>query len=399
MAKELNEAHARVIAMIDIPTVVLWNGVALALTGALFLLYWAWQTRSTDLFWWYLPFLFGLLAAFSVVLQPFLPAFWGATGNALLLVLAYGALWQASRVFHQRSSVVLPIVAITAVWFLVSLLLAYSGRSAYIDGLLQGGLICLFNCGAVYEFWRGRAGEKLPSRMAVVVILAVNALFQAGIHLFAPLLPAPLGLQEVAAWAVITYNVEVLFLALSITMLVISLSRERVAEAYHQLAIHDPLTGLLNRLTFDSHLIEAGDGRPYALLAIDIDHFKKVNDTFGHHVGDAVLVQAARTIEQALRRSDRLYRFGGEEFFCSLPGASCEMARLAAERIRKSVAETVTLVREGEVRFTISIGVAASEDGSRSRAAVMADADAALYLAKKRGRNRVEVAVFDKVAA
>lgn len=391
----------RVTDMIDISTVVLWNGVALILTGALFLLYWTWQKRSADLFWWYLPFLFGLLAAFSVALRPYFSPFWVESSDALLLILAYGALWQAARVFHHRDGVMVPVVVATAFWLLASVLLTAVSNGPYIDALLQGGMITVFNCAAAYEFWLGRDGERLPSRTALVVILVLNAVFQATIHLFAPLLPAPLGMRAIEAWAVIIYNVEVLFLALSITMLIIALTRERVAEVYHRLAIHDPLTGLLNRLTFDNHLSEAveGDGKPYALLAIDIDHFKKVNDTYGHHVGDAVLVQAARTIEHGLRHSDRLYRFGGEEFVCLLPGAGLEAAKAVAERIRKSVAETVTLVREGEVRFTVSIGVAASPDGARAREAVMADADAALYLAKQRGRNRVEIAVFDMAAA
>ncbi len=393
--------RSRAAQMIDIPTVILWNGVALSLVGTFFLLYWGWQSRSAGLFWWYLPFLFGLLAAFSVLAREMSFAFWGERGSTVLIILAYGGLWQAARVFGKRSHVMLPVVVLVAGWLALSVALGHFGGSAYFDTLFRGALITLFNGGAAYEFWRGRRREPLPSRMAVVFILAVNALFQAAIHVFSPFLPAPLGVQEVTAWAVVIYNAEVLFLALSMAMLVIALFRERVAEEYHQLAIHDPLTGLLNRLTFDTHLADEASGPtgPYALMVIDIDHFKKINDSFGHHVGDAVIVQAARTIERGLRRSDRLYRFGGEEFVCLLPDVNADVARMVAERIRKSFADVITLVPEGEVRATISIGVAASRDGSRERAAVMADADSALYLAKRGGRNRVEVSTFDQAAA
>lgn len=387
--------------MIDIPTVILWNGVALSLVGAIFLLYWGWQSRSAGLFWWYLPFLFGLLAAFSVLMRPMPFAFWGERGSTLLIILAYGGLWQAARVFADRSHVMLPVLVLAAGWLALSVALGHFGGGIYFGNLALGALITLFNAGAAYEFWRGRKQEPLPSRMAVVFILVVNALFQAIIHLFSPFLPAPLGVQEVTAWAVVVYNAEVLFLALSMAMLVIALFRERVAEEYHQLAIHDPLTGLLNRLTFDAHLADETSvpTGPYALMVIDIDHFKKINDSFGHHVGDEVIIQAARTIERGLRRSDRLYRFGGEEFVCLLPGVNGDVARMIAERIRKSFSEVITLVPEGEVHATISIGVAASRDGSRAHAAVLADADSALYLAKRGGRNRVEVSTFDQAAA
>lgn len=387
--------------MIDIHTVIFWNGVALSLVGAIFMLYWGKQRRSAGLLWWYLPFFLGLLAAFSALAQgkPF--AFWGERGHTLLVILAYGGLWQAARVFGNRSSVIVPIMALAAGWFVVSFALARFEGEAYLDTLFRGALITFFNGGAAYEFWRGRKHEPLPSRMTVVFILAVNTLFQAAIHLFSPLLPAPLGGRPVTAWAVVVYNAEVLFLALAMTILVIALFRERVAEQYHQLAIHDPLTGLLNRLTFDKHLADetAGPTGPYALMVIDIDHFKKVNDSFGHHVGDAVIVQAARTIERGLRRGDQLYRFGGEEFVCLLPNVSGDVARMIADRIRKSFAETITQVPEGEVRATISIGVASSCDGSRERAAVLADADSALYLAKRGGRNRVEISTYDQAMA
>ena len=387
--------------MIDIPTVILWNGVALSLVGAVFLLYWGWQSRSAGLFWWCLPFLFGLLAAFSVLTRSMPFAFWGERGTTLLIILAYGGLWQAARVFSKRKQVMLPVVALAGVWLALSMLLRHLGSDGYIYNVVCGIVIAFLNAGAAYEFWQGRKREPLPSRMAVAVILAVNALFQAGIHLFSPFLPAPLGMREISVWAVVAYNAEVLFLALSMAMLVIALFREREAEEYHQLAIHDPLTGLLNRLTFDTHLADeaARPKGPYALMVIDIDHFKKINDSFGHHVGDAVIVQAARTIERGLRRSDQLYRFGGEEFVCLLPNVNAEGARMVAERIRKSFADVITLVPEGEVHATISIGVAASRDGSRQRAAVLADADSALYLAKRAGRNRVEVSTFDQAAA
>ncbi len=148
----------------------------------------------------------------------------------------------------------------------------------------------------------------------------------------------------------------------------------------------DPLTGLLNRRGFDARVAEGAQG---AMLMLDIDGFKAVNDRYGHAVGDTVLRDAAVILTGTLRRRDVLARLGGEEFGVFLPGLTIGDAREAAERLRSAVAGQLRAEVEP---VTMSVGVAISRPGL-SREALIAEADRGLYAAKQGGRNRVCMAV------
>lgn len=150
----------------------------------------------------------------------------------------------------------------------------------------------------------------------------------------------------------------------------------------------DPLTGLANRRAMNAALAQWDDnGQPYALLALDIDHFKRVNDTFGHDVGDVALQHVAAAIADSARDNDLPCRAGGEEFCLLLPNANLDAARRIAERIRARIAG---MPIEGVGNLTISIGVAATSAGTPAAAAILKRADEHLYEAKRQGRNRVE---------
>ena len=163
-----------------------------------------------------------------------------------------------------------------------------------------------------------------------------------------------------------------------------------------ELAATDPLTGLPNRRSFLACLDAALDDtqreptRGGALLMIDIDHFKRVNDTHGHPVGDEVLQHAARLIRGSLRQHDRAGRLGGEEFAVLLDDVVPDAALALAERLRHTVASTPAATKAGPVALTVSLGL--SRVFGRDAARVLGDADAALYRAKRSGRNRVCVA-------
>jgi diguanylate cyclase (GGDEF)-like protein len=164
----------------------------------------------------------------------------------------------------------------------------------------------------------------------------------------------------------------------------------------------DPLTGLLNRRSFlDLSGKEATrahrHGSPFSVLMLDIDHFKKINDSHGHPVGDQAIKALAAVCGKALRPHDILARYGGEEFVLTLPQTSADGARIVAERIREAV-EAVTVPSDnGEVRFTVSIGVATYGTGEPFDH-VVERADQALYVSKQSGRNRVTVAGAEPVA-
>jgi diguanylate cyclase (GGDEF)-like protein len=156
-------------------------------------------------------------------------------------------------------------------------------------------------------------------------------------------------------------------------------------------AVIDPLTSMLNRNALATRADELSQqsmltGEPVGVVVGDLDHFKRINDSDGHHAGDVVLREVAYVIRKTLRAFDLAYRLGGEEFLILVPGADIEQAMDLAERLRDAVeAEPV-----GGHRVTISFGASASERGTRfDYDEVFAKADASLYAAKRAGRNRV----------
>lgn len=153
-------------------------------------------------------------------------------------------------------------------------------------------------------------------------------------------------------------------------------------------ALTDPLTGLANRRAMDDELQGLRTaGRNYSVLSVDIDHFKRVNDTFGHDKGDLAIRQVAQTLMEHCRAADLACRAGGEEFLLILPDAGTDVANLIAERVREAVANSeIPIVG----RITVSIGVASCDDATMACETVLKRADECLYRAKETGRNRVE---------
>ena len=170
--------------------------------------------------------------------------------------------------------------------------------------------------------------------------------------------------------------------------------RRQLEEELKILATTDFLTGLSNRRHFLGAAVLVMESfrryhRPLALLVLDIDHFKKINDTYGHATGDQVLVSVADTLRSVLRSADFCGRFGGEEFVCLLPETTETEARIVAERLRRSLAEQSVVAAEGIVRFTASIGLTVADVSDATVESLLQRADAAMYEAKKAGRNRV----------
>ena len=174
---------------------------------------------------------------------------------------------------------------------------------------------------------------------------------------------------------------------------------EQLASAHEQLrfeATHDSLTGFLSRAaiveTFQKEVARAErQGTAVAVIMADIDHFKRVNDTYGHLVGDAVLRETARRMSASMRPYDSVGRYGGEEFLVVSPGCSLPDAADLAERLRESVYEKAMDTSGHEINVTVSLGVAATSGMSQS-GNLLRTADEALYRAKDGGRNRVEAA-------
>ena len=180
---------------------------------------------------------------------------------------------------------------------------------------------------------------------------------------------------------------------------------ERSRAAFEELALRDELTGLYNRRELVRRLIAevARSSRthlPFSLIMMDVDHFKSVNDRFGHPAGDAVLRRIARIVEEELRVSDTAARYGGEEIALLLPDTSAEDAARVAARLRARFESESFYVGEGtELEVTASFGVAAVPSHATTPAGLIAAADEALYAAKAEGRNRVVCSRTDRRAA
>jgi diguanylate cyclase (GGDEF)-like protein len=171
--------------------------------------------------------------------------------------------------------------------------------------------------------------------------------------------------------------------------------RQKLGEFYRQLSLNDPLTGLYNRAWLTETLPKLAsrarlDGTPLSLVMIDLDHFKRFNDTHGHVMGDVALCAAAAAIRGALRPSDFAVRYGGEEMMAVLPQTTGKLAEMIAERLRARLREAAVFddMRLPLPHLTGSFGVATLSPGQDERSLVEA-ADAALYRAKEAGRDRI----------
>jgi diguanylate cyclase (GGDEF)-like protein len=178
----------------------------------------------------------------------------------------------------------------------------------------------------------------------------------------------------------------------------LSVANLRLREALRNQSIRDPLTGLFNRRFLEETLEReirraVRSEQALGLLMLDLDHFKKFNDTYGHEAGDSVLRETALFLAKSVRAEDIVCRFGGEEFVVILPLADLHATQARAERIRSKLRD-LTVMHQGRSlgMITASLGVSALPDHGTARSALLEAADAALYRAKREGRDRVVVA-------
>jgi diguanylate cyclase (GGDEF)-like protein len=174
----------------------------------------------------------------------------------------------------------------------------------------------------------------------------------------------------------------------------VSLERARLFQEVQSLALTDPLTSLQNRRSlFELGRVEFSRAlrmdRPFCCMMLDVDHFKLINDDYGHPTGDQVLQELATRCKNSVREGDLIGRYGGEELMVLLPETDRETALQVAERLRISIEETSIKVLNGEVHVTVSVGVAAKDEYTTDLEILIARADQAMYIAKHKGRNCV----------
>lgn len=378
---------------LDSFTVLVASCAAMSVIGLAFVYFWFQDRRSPWLIWWSIPFIFsGFAVAFYTRPNWESEAFaiYAANGIRILTVCC---LWFGVRAFYGRTPLWLIFALIPIVWGALCLygpFFASTPARVAIVSLAVG----LFSWLTVFELWRGRT-EPLPSRRPALIVFASFATFLTVRALLVNQFPFPMGgLPPDPFWlgvlTLITF-VHAIFAA----FLFLSLTKERHEAEQHNFAISDPLTGLLNRRAFYNFVERAGrrqmDQQATSLLVLDLDHFKSINDRFGHDIGDRMLTAFAVVAETNMRPTDMLFRMGGEEFCFVLPDTGTDGAVQAAERMRRAFELVQVDAGKERARGTVSVGVASSTHAVDLEL-LLAAADAAVYEAKTRGRNRVVVA-------
>ena len=385
---------------LDVNTLFMVTIYVEAILGLLLLFAWVQNTAIHAVAWWGFAH---LIRAASVVL-------FGMYGTApdlitidlanALLFTSFAVTWTGARVFDGRPVEPVYLVTGAVLWLLVCRLPvladALDARS-----LIATGIITTYTWLTAYEFWQGR-GEPLVSRWpAIFMLFAHGALFLLRTPLVAALPFAPSNRMLGSVWLTVL-SFEALLFTISIAFILLAMAKERTELRHRTAAMVDPLTGIANRRSFLQDAAQlanryAANPRPTAVLLIDLDHFKSINDRFGHALGDRALEVFAEAARQSLRSSDLLGRLGGEEFAALLSDTSREKAMMVAERIRETFAKAAREVDGRPVCATVSIGLVHCQDAGFDVAEQLAQADQALYFAKERGRNRVEVASLDMV--
>jgi len=368
--------------------------IAICVTSLLgFFLLFAWmQDRIEALAWWGMAYLIGGISGviwrLGDAISPPLPS----SIPDILLFIAVGMIWSAARLFHGRP-VLWGSMCLGAVIWLASCASPAFVESAASRLVLSSLIVATYTFLTAAELWRERRKAVIRQWPAVFVPMLHGVIFLFPVAL-AGLSQNGGGTQSLGTGWVAVYAIEVVLYVVGAAFVVLVLAKDRTVRHYKLAAATDPLTELLNRRGFFEAAAEMMGNRrltkePVSVLAFDLDHFKKINDTFGHNTGDATLHLFSVVVRKTLRAGDAIGRLGGEEFVALLPNTLAE-ASIAAERVRKAF-EVASIAPGDHARATVSIGIACGSPSAEIDT-LIARADAALYRAKSGGRNRVEAA-------
>jgi len=374
----------------DTSTLYLFATMVAGMLGAM-LVFFGRQENIAALKWWGTAYLLG---AASV-------AIWtiggSKLGDTLLLALnavgfaACGMVWNASRVFHGRKPNLPGLVFGAIVWIGVAVALPSLNTAMRLT--VGAAIVAVYAALTASELWNERR-RTMQKRWPTIAVPVMH-----GCVLMLPILLGGLLRPHDETFAssiwVTAFSIELILYAIGTVFVIFVLVSDRAVTVHKTAASVDPLSGMLNRRGFSEACVrvierEAVAGRPVTVMIFDIDHFKSINDRFGHPAGDEILKLFSTVVISNLRISDLSGRIGGEEFAALLPCA-LEEGVIVAERVREAFEASGIVCEQGPVDTTVSIGVAGGPAGTELEV-LLASADTALYQAKRSGRNRVEAA-------
>jgi diguanylate cyclase (GGDEF)-like protein len=370
---------------LDMPTLIFVAVCIAAMLGLFLVFTWLQQRSVRALAWWGSAYLIGAssMALWSAPNQvigvpPELPA--------ALIFVACGMFWNGVRLFHERRTRPFGTFAGAFLWLLGWQLPGFSeasyGRIAF--GAL---IVAAYTFAIAFELGRERR-KSLYSPTAAILVPSLHATV-----FLLPLIMRALAPDLLAGGWLMAFAMQTIVYAVASAFIVLLMVKDHYVHVYRSAATTDPLTGLLNRRGFEEAMAslcahQAQRKGPVTVLMFDLDHFKSINDRFGHAVGDDVLCLFANVAGSNTRANDIIARFGGEEFAIVIP-ADMETAAKVGERLRAGFQAAAVAVSGHAIGATVSIGAATSHAPVADIGTLLARADAALYRAKNDGRNRL----------
>jgi len=378
--------------ILDLPTVSVTSCAATMVIGLVLCFGWLQERSSPMIGWWGVSQLIMAAGiAFAATASYSNSGALAAFGQALMIISAT-IMWMAAREFAGRR--------LNPIWLGVWPCGFVIAAAAFVQSFDQRLIIACTILAVLYmltaiEFARQKS-ERISGRWSAVLLLIVMA---GGYGLWMPLaLKTPIlevSRADSSRWLPTAVLIAMLG-RIALAFVVLAIVKERQEMRQRRFALTDALTGLPNRRALfeaaDALLFGAGRHSRLSVMVLDLDHFKKINDTYGHLLGDRVLQRFSHTLAAQAGEGSIVARLGGEEFAAILPGAGLDTAHTKAERVRTAFADIASVIDGLPVGGTVSIGIAAHEGPGCDISALFHRADGALYVAKQSGRNKVAVA-------
>lgn len=370
---------------LDVPTLAFVSIALAGLLGVFLVISWVQDRNVPSLAWWGSAYLIGA-ASVALWLAPARRFNIPPEVPEAMTLLACGVVWSGVRLFQGRVLRPLPAFAGAILW---PVLCDLPGVAEGSDTRTALGavLVAAYTFVIAFELWRERR-KSLFSRTAAFIVPSLHA----GIFLL-PLAMQAFMPQEVAAEWLTVFALETMIYSVGTAFIVMLMVKDHHVYVYRRAATTDHLTGLPNRRAFLEDAmrlcaLQARKREPVTLMMFDLDHFKSINDRFGHAVGDEALKVFAEVLTTSMRATDIMGRLGGEEFAAIVAGNMETTARIA-ERVRAGFEQAGIMIAGHVVGGTVSIGAATAAEPVRDIDALLVRADEALYAAKRGGRNRL----------